>query len=65
MNPTKERDLAAWIIAEGLRGTAELQLLAGFCDRLVEAGIPLLRANINKRTAASTGFRQRLRVVAG
>ncbi len=50
MNPTKERDLADWIIAEGLRGTAELQLLAGFCGRLVEAGIPLLRANINKRT---------------
>ncbi|MFQ5974348.1 MAG: adenylate/guanylate cyclase domain-containing protein [Alphaproteobacteria bacterium] len=50
MNPTKERDLADWINAEGLRGADELQLLAGFCERLVEAGIPLLRANINRRT---------------
>lgn len=50
MNPTKERNLADWINAEGLRGAGELQLLEGFCERLVEARIPLLRANINRRT---------------
>ncbi len=50
MDPSKEQELAEWAIEAGLRGAAEPELLAGFCERLVAAGIPLLRANINKAT---------------
>lgn len=37
-------DIAAWTTESGLRGLAEGELLRGFCERAVEAGIPLARA---------------------
>ena len=42
-------DIAAWIVQEGLKGTAQTDLLQGFCERLVAAGIPLQRAHAAQR----------------
>jgi adenylate cyclase len=36
--------LIEWIAAAGLSGRRELDLLEGFCDRAVDAGLPLARA---------------------
>ncbi|MEQ9639897.1 MAG: adenylate/guanylate cyclase domain-containing protein [Alphaproteobacteria bacterium] len=43
------RDSAAlteWITREGLRGADAADLLQGFCERLVAAGVPLLRSHV-------------------
>ena len=39
-----------WIVARGLSGAGEAELLQGFCERLVAAGIPLRRALIGSDT---------------
>ena len=36
-------DLAGWITESGLTGMAETELLQGFCERAVAAGIPVIR----------------------
>ena len=46
--------IADWVIAEGLRGSDEAQLLAGMCERMVAAGLPIMRANIGQRTLHPT-----------
>jgi adenylate cyclase len=38
--------LAAWVTEAGLAGASENMLLAGFCERLIEAGLPLARASV-------------------
>lgn len=35
--------LQNWLIAEGLHGVGDVRLVHGFCERLLAAGIPLLR----------------------
>ena len=42
--------LVAWIAAAGLSGRRELDLLQGFCERVVAAGLPLSRAVIGVDT---------------
>ena len=42
--------IAQWVVAEALRGTDSAYLLDGFCARLIEAGLPLMRGNITQRT---------------
>ncbi len=42
--------IAEWIVAEGLRGASEVELLDALCEKLVEAGVPLLRANVAEET---------------
>src|SRR5216683_6012951 len=37
-------ELAGWVTEAGLTGRTETELMAGFCRRLTEAGIPLARA---------------------
>ena len=44
MDDIASRDLAAWITDTGLIGTDESDLLRGFCERAVAAGIPITRA---------------------
>lgn len=44
MNDTQFAELAAWTAAAGLAGAAEPDLLGGFCERLVAAGLPVARA---------------------
>ena len=42
--------ISDWLIDQGLLQTRVPAMLAGFCDRLVAAGVPLLRANVSART---------------
>ena len=42
--------LIEWIAAAGLSGRRELALLQGFCERMVEADVPLTRAVIGVDT---------------
>jgi adenylate cyclase len=37
-------ELAGWVTEAGLIGRSEGELMAGFCQRVVEAGVPLARA---------------------
>lgn len=39
-------DLRDWLVAEGLEGTTQRDLLDGFCDRLAAAGFPLARLHV-------------------
>jgi len=44
MTEAEIAELAAWIAEAGLAGRAETALVAGFCDRVVACGLPLVRA---------------------
>src|SRR5215468_6662764 len=44
MNETLFADVADWVTRAGLSGRAETELMAGFCRRLVSAGVPLAQA---------------------
>ncbi len=46
MNEVFFTEVAAWLIAAGLAGTSEAEIVSGFCDRCVAAGIPLGRVNL-------------------
>jgi adenylate cyclase len=43
-------ELHIWAVGQGLRGTAAAELFAGFCERLVNGGVPLWRAFAGMRT---------------
>ncbi|HML07749.1 MAG TPA: adenylate/guanylate cyclase domain-containing protein [Xanthobacteraceae bacterium] len=40
-------ELARWLTQAGLAGTRETDIVSGFCERSVAAGIPLGRANVS------------------
>ncbi|MDK1386190.1 adenylate/guanylate cyclase domain-containing protein [Sinorhizobium sp. 8-89] len=44
MNDQQIRELILWTSEQGIRGSEEPELLAGFCERCQEAGIPIERA---------------------
>jgi adenylate cyclase len=44
MDDLATHDLTAWATAAGLAGTAEPDLLRGFCERAMAAGLPVARA---------------------
>src|ERR1700747_1081462 len=44
MNETTFNELAGWVTEAGLVGRGETELMAGFCRRVAEAGLPLARA---------------------
>jgi len=44
MDETAFNALSAWVTEAGLIGRTESELMAGFCQRVVEAGVPLARA---------------------
>jgi len=44
MNENACNELAEWVTEAGLIGRGESELMAGFCRRIVEAGVPLARA---------------------
>jgi adenylate cyclase len=46
MNDTQFAELAAWITEAGLAGQSENATLDGFCERALELGLPLARANV-------------------
>jgi adenylate cyclase len=39
-------DIVAWTVRAGLDGLDQADLMAGYCERLVDAGVPLWRASI-------------------
>jgi hypothetical protein len=43
-------DLHVWIVRRGLLGTAGEELFGGFCQRLIDAGVPLWRGYAAMRT---------------
>jgi adenylate cyclase len=44
MNEAFFAELSAWLTQAGLAGTSETEIVSGFCDRCVAAGLPLARA---------------------
>jgi adenylate cyclase len=44
------KDIVAWSVSVGLDGLDQAAVMAGYCDRLVEAGVPLWRASIGADT---------------
>ena len=44
MNETFLGELPAWLTEAGLAGTPETEIVSGFCERCVAAGLPLARA---------------------
>ena len=44
MNETAFNELAGWVTEAGLIGRTESELMAGFCRRIADAGVPLARA---------------------
>jgi len=46
MNETQYNDLAAWLNEAGLTGQSEIDLVAGFCERLSSADVPIARCFI-------------------
>src|SRR4051812_20525264 len=44
MNQTAFSELARWVTEAGLIGRPENELMAGFCGRIADAGVPLGRA---------------------
>ena len=43
-------EIVAWTVSVGLDGLDQGELMAGYCERLVEAGVPLWRASIGADT---------------
>ena len=43
-------EIVAWILDAGLQGLPQSDLVAGYCDSLVEAGLPLWRASFGADT---------------
>ncbi len=46
MTETAFDELAGWVTKAGLIGRTETELMAGFCRRIVDAGVPLTRAMV-------------------
>jgi adenylate cyclase len=49
MRPAAE-DIVGWIVSAGLSGLTQADLMAGYCERMVAAGVPLWRASIGAET---------------
>ena len=43
-------DIVAWTVSAGLEGLDQAELVAGYCERLTLAGVPLWRASIGADT---------------
>jgi adenylate cyclase len=46
MNEAAFTELPAWLTQVGLAGSPEIDIVSGFCDRCVAAGLPLRRVNV-------------------
>jgi adenylate cyclase len=46
MNEASFTELSAWLTQAGLAGTSETDIVSGFCDRCVAAGLPLGRTQL-------------------
>ena len=52
MNQSAFDALAGWVTRAGLSGRAESELMAGFCRRIVDAGVPANPRHGHSRHAA-------------
>ena len=43
------QSLAAWLLQQGLDGASQNDILQGYCQRLVDLGIPLMRVHVAQR----------------
>ena len=50
MKPADTLEMIQWLVSAGIEGTPETELLPALGERMVAAGIPLLRANIYQPT---------------
>ena len=41
--------LSAWLLQQGLEGASQLDILQGYCEHLVDLGVPLMRVHIAQR----------------
>ena len=46
MNEAFFAELSAWLTQAGLAGTSETDIVSGFCERCVAAGLPLARTTV-------------------
>lgn len=46
MDAVRVKNLTSWIMEAGLNGMMEPEMLHGFCNHLVEAGLPIKRVNM-------------------
>ena len=46
MNEAFFTEMSAWLTQAGLAGTPEIDIVSGFCERCVAAGLPLSRVNL-------------------
>ena len=46
MNEQSYSEIAAWLTQAGLAGETENTIVDGFCERCVEAGLPVARAHV-------------------
>ena len=46
MNEAFFAETATWLTKAGLSGTAETEIVSGFCERCVAAGLPIGRVNV-------------------
>ena len=58
-------DIVAWTVSVGLDGLEAADLMAGYCGRLVDAGVPLWRASIGADTLHPLNVAQGHRWLAG
>lgn len=47
--PHPSETLKAWLLQQGLDGTSRSDVLQGYCQRLVDLGIPLMRVHVAQR----------------
>ena len=47
---SQAREIADWIVTQGLRGSNELKLLEGFCERLNRCGAAIIKAHVARHT---------------
>ncbi|WP_420586208.1 adenylate/guanylate cyclase domain-containing protein [Ruegeria sp.] len=56
----KSRDLIEWLVTRGLEGAPKEELLDGYCNKLLEMGVPLMRFHAAQSTLhpvyGGTGF---------
>ncbi len=47
--PDAAQSLADWLMQQGLEGTSQVDILQGYCRRLVGLGVPLMRVHVTQQ----------------
>ena len=45
----KSRSLTSWLMQQGMEGTSQEDILQGYCQRLVDLGVPLVRVHVTQQ----------------